>query len=132
MSWAVLFRLREYLKASLWYGPVAGAILGPLLALLTRQADTSLTVPKAWQYAPSTASTVLTTIVGATVGLAGFVVTVTILAIQMATGTFSARYMRVWYRDPTLKTTLAVLAGTLTFSFSLLRQVNGTQVPISG
>ena len=132
MSWAILFRVREYLKGSLWYGPVVGAILGPLLALLTRQADTSLTVPKVWQYAPSTASTVLTTIVGATVGLAGFVVTVTILAIQMATGTFSARYMRVWYRDPTLKTTLAVLAGTLTFSFSLLRQVNGTQVPISG
>jgi uncharacterized membrane protein len=132
MSWAVLFRVREYLKGSLWYGPVAGAILGPLLAVLTRQADTSLTVPKAWQYAPSTASTVLTTIVGATVGLAGFVVTVTVLAIQMATGTFSARYMRIWYRDPLLKATLAVLVGTLTFSFSLLRQVNGTQVPNIG
>ncbi|HYA53596.1 MAG TPA: DUF2254 family protein [Streptosporangiaceae bacterium] len=98
MSWAVLFRVREYLKGSLWYGPVAGAVLGPLLAVLTRQADTSLTVPKAWQYAPSTASTVLTTIVGATVGLTGFVVTVTILAIQMATGTFSARYIRIGCR----------------------------------
>jgi uncharacterized membrane protein len=132
MSWAVRFRIREYLKGSLWYSPVAGAILGPLLALLTYQADTSLTVPKAWQYAPSTASTVLTTIVGATVALAGFVVTVTILAIQMATGTFSARYMRIWYRDPLLKATLAVLVGTLTFSFALLPQVNGTQVPNIG
>jgi uncharacterized membrane protein len=132
MSWAMLFRVREYLRGSLWYGPVAGAILGPLLALLTRQADTSLTVPKAWQYAPSTASTVLTTIVGATVGLAGFVVTVTVLAIQMATGTFSARYMRIWYRDPLLKATLAWLVWTLTFSFSLLRQVGSTQVPNIG
>jgi uncharacterized membrane protein len=132
MSWAVLFRVREYLKGSLWYGPVAGAILGPLLAVLTRQADTSLTMPKAWQYAPSTASTLLTTIVGATVGLTGFVVTVTILAIQMATGTFSARYMRIWYRDHMLKATLAVLVGTLTFSFSLLRQVGSTQVPNIG
>jgi uncharacterized membrane protein len=132
MSWAVRFRIREYLKGSLWYGPVAGAILGPLLAVLTHQADTSLTVPKAWQYAPSTASTVLTTIVGATVGLAGFVVTVTVLSIQMATGTFSARYMRIWYRDPMLKATLAVLAGTLAFSFALLRQVNGAKVPNIG
>src|SRR5215469_6782666 len=132
MSWAVLFRVREYLKGSLWYGPVAGAILGPLLAVLTRQADTSLTVPKAWQYAPSTASTVLTTIVGATVGLTGFVVTVTVLAIQMATGTFSARYMRIWYRDRLLKAVLAVLAGTLTFSFSLIRQVGSQQVPDIG
>jgi uncharacterized membrane protein len=31
-----------------------------------------------------------------------------------------------------LKTTLAVLVGTLTFSFSLLRQVNGAQVPNIG
>ena len=132
MSWALLFRAREYLKGSLWVYPLAGAILGPLLAVLTRQADTSVTVPQAWQYAPSTASTVLTTIVGAAVGLTGVVVTVTVLAIQMATGTFSARYMRIWYRDRLLKAVLAVLAGTLTFSFSLLRQVGSTQVPNIG
>jgi uncharacterized membrane protein len=132
MSWALLFRAREYLKGSLWFYPLAGAILGPLLAVLTRQADTSVTVPEMWQYTPSTASTVLTTIVGATVGLTGFVVTVTVLAIQMATGTFSARYMRIWYRDRLLKAVLAVLAGTLTFSFSLLRQVGSKQVPNIG
>jgi uncharacterized membrane protein len=87
MSWALLFRARQVLKGSLWFYPLAGALLGPLLAVLTRQADTSVTVPPGWQHTPSAASTVLTTIVGATVGLTGFVVTVTVLAIQMATGT---------------------------------------------
>ena len=132
MSWSALFRAREYLKGSVWFYPLIGAILGPLLALLTRQADLSVTVPAALRYAPSTASSVLTTIVGAMVGLTGFVVTVTVLAIQMATGTFSARYMRIWYRDNMLKATLAVLAGTLAFSFSLLRQVTSTQAPNIG
>jgi uncharacterized membrane protein len=132
MSWALLFRAREYLRGSLWFYPLTGAILGALLALLTRQADTSVTVPQGWQYTPSTATTVLSTIVGATVGLAGFVVTVTVLAIQMATGTFSARYMRVWYRDPLLKSVLTVLAGTMTFAFSLLRQVGTNQAPNIG
>jgi len=132
MSWALLFRAREYLRGSLWFYPLAGAILGALLALLTQQADTSMTVPQGWQYTPSTATTVLSTIVGATVGLAGFVVTVTVLAIQMATGTFSARYMRVWYRDPLLKAVLTVLAGTMTFAFSLLRQVGTNQAPNIG
>jgi|SRR6516165_331505 len=88
MLWALLFRAREYLRGSLWFYPLAGAILGALLALLTRQADASVTVPQGWRYAPSTATTVLSTIVGATVGLTGFVVTVAVLAIQMATGTF--------------------------------------------
>jgi uncharacterized membrane protein len=132
MSFAVLFRAREYVKGSVWVFPLAGAILGVLLALLTKQADTSVTVPKSLQYAPSTASTVLTTIVGATVGLTGFVVTVTVLAIQMATGTFSARYMRIWYRDGLLKAVLTVLAGTMTFAFSLLRQVTATRAPNIG
>ncbi len=82
-----------------------------------------MTVPAASQYSASTASTLLTTIVGAMVGLTGFVVTVSVLAIQMATGTFSARYMRIWYRDRMLKAVLTVLVGTLTFSFALLRGV---------
>src|SRR5215469_17044050 len=79
MSWALLFRAREYLRGSLWFYPLAGAILGALLALLTQQADASVTVPQGWRYAPSTASTVLSTIVGATVGLTGFVVTFSLL-----------------------------------------------------
>jgi uncharacterized membrane protein len=107
-------------------------ILGGLLALLTRQADTSLTVPAGWRYSPSTAGTVLTTIVGAMVGLIGFVVTVTVLAIQMATGTFSARYMRIWYRDGLLQATLTVLVGTAAFAFSLLRQVTSARAPDIG
>ncbi|GAB3787580.1 DUF2254 domain-containing protein [Nocardioides ungokensis] len=132
MSWAGWFRIRQNLKESVWPMALLGAVLGPLVALLTRQADRNLDVPKSWQYAPSTATAVLSTTVGAAVGLAGFVVTVTVLAIQMATGTFSARYMRILYRDHLLNATLAVLAGTLTLSFSLLRQVDGTRVPNIG
>jgi uncharacterized membrane protein len=132
MSWGSRFRVRQYLVGSLWFYPLVAAILGPLLAVVTRQADAHVMVPAGWRYAPSTASTVLTTIVGATVGLTGFVVTVTVLAIQMATGTFSARYMRIWYRDSLLKAALAVLVGTLAFSYSLLRQVGSKLVPNVG
>jgi uncharacterized membrane protein len=132
MSWGTLFRIRQDIKGSLWFFPLIGAIIGPLVALIVHQADVSVTLPAAWQYTPSTASTLLTTIVGATVGLFGFVVTVSVLAIQMATGTFSARYMRIWYRDPMLKAVLAVLAGTLTFSFSLLHRLTSPHVPNIG
>ncbi len=132
MSWAQWFRVRQYLKESLWIYPLAAVIAGGLLAVLTRQADTSFTVPAQWRYDPSTASTVLTAIVGAMVGLIGFVVTVTVLAIQMATGTFSARYMRIWYRDGLLQAALTVLTGTAALAFSLLRQVGATRAPDIG
>ena len=40
--------------------------------------------------------------------------------------------MRLWYRDLLQKVVLATLAGTLTFSFSLLRHVEDTSVPDIG
>jgi len=47
---------------------------------------------------------------------------VTVLVVQMATATFSARIMRLWCRDRML-TALAVLVGTLTLAFSVLRRI---------
>jgi uncharacterized membrane protein len=64
--------------------------------------------------------------------LTGFVVTVTVLAVQMATGTFSARYMRLWYRDRVLKILLALLVGTLAYSFALLQRIENNFVPDLG
>jgi uncharacterized membrane protein len=75
---------------------------------------------------------VLSAIVGAMAALTGFVITVTVLVVQMATGTFSARYMRLWYRDRILKALLALLVGTLAFSFALLRRVENNLVPNIG
>ena len=85
-----------------------------------------------WQYPASTASTFLSAIVGATAALTGFVVTVTVLVIQMATGTFSARILRLLYRDRMLKATLAVLVGTFTYSFAVLQRIEEDFVPDLG
>lgn len=108
-------------------GGVLGAVLGSLGTLVHEQGGISF-----WQYSPSTASAVLAAIVGAVVALTGFVLTVSVLMVQMATGTFSARYLRVWYRDRMLKALLAVLVGSLTFSFALLRRVEADSVPNLG
>jgi uncharacterized membrane protein len=127
-----VFRIRLYMRDSLWVLPLAAAVLGAVLGSAQVQLDKSVHVPPGWQYSSSTASTILTTIVGAMAALTGFVVTVTTLVVQMATGTFSARYMRLWYRDRMLKTLLAVLVGTLAFSFSLMRRVQNNFVPNIG
>ena len=132
MTWAKRFRLRESLLESLWVIPLAGAVLGAVLGIAVSFADEHIEAPSLWQYSPSTASTVLSSIIGATAALTGFVVTVTVLVVQMATGTFSARILRLWYRDRMLKATLAVLVGTLTFAFSVLRRVEDDFVPVLG
>ncbi len=132
MSWRRVFRGRLYVRDSLWVLPLAGAVLGAVLGSVDILIERSVHVSPELQYSSSTASTLLAAIVGATAALTGFVVTVTTLVVQMATGTFSARYMRLWYRDRMLKVLLAVLVGTLAFSFSLMRRVETSFVPNIG
>jgi len=132
MTWATRFRIREYLRESLWVVPALGAVVGVLAAAAMISIDSHVTVPADWSYSSSTASTVLSAIVGAVAALTGFVVTVTVLVAQMASGSFSPRSMRLWYRDPVLKGTLALMVGTLAYSFSLLRRIEATFVPDLG
>ena len=121
-----------YLRESLWVVPLLGAAAGVPAASGVVQVDKGVNLPAQWQYSASTASTVLSVIVGAMAALTGFVVTVAVLVVQIATGTFSARSMRLWYRDRLLNGVLALLIGTLTFSFMLLRRVESNFVPNIG
>ncbi len=132
MAWDVLFRARQYLRGSLWIVPVLGGVAGALAALVVTDAGTIFELPASLRYSAGTAEAVLAAVVGASVGLTGFVVTVSVLIVQMATGTFSARYLRLFYRDRVLKAVLAVLVGTMTFSFGLLRGVEENAVPHFG
>ncbi len=132
MTWGRRFLIRERVRGSLWIVPLFGAILGSILGVVLAEVDRHLDLPNYFQYSSSTASTVLTAVVGAAAALTGFVITVTTLIVQMVNGTFSPRYMRLWYRDPVLKATLALLAGTLTLSFSLLRRIEPDFVPNLG
>jgi uncharacterized membrane protein len=126
MTWAARFRLRQALTSSLWIVPLLGGLAGFVLSWAGRELDQHVGAPTAWEYAPATALSVLNTVIVSSVSLAGFVVTVSVLAVQMSTGTFSARYMRLWYRDRVLKAVLAVLVGTFTFSYTLLRHIGNT------
>jgi uncharacterized membrane protein len=130
--WARRFRVRQYVLTSLWLLPLLSGLLGMVLGSVGLLLDKDVHLPPYWQYTPSSASTVLTAIVSSAAALLGFVVTVSVLGVQQTTGTFSARYMRLWYRDRALKAVLAVLVGTLTFSFALLRRVQDHYVPSLG
>jgi uncharacterized membrane protein len=132
MSWARAFRIRKYVRSSLWVLPLLCALLGAGLAAVDVVVDKSIHLPAAWTYSSSTATTVLSAIVGAMVGLTGFVVTVTVLIVQMATDSFSPRLIGVWLRDGMLKALLALMVGTLAFAFALLRRVESNFVPNLG
>jgi uncharacterized membrane protein len=132
VTWSTRFRLSQRLKSSLWVWPLVAGILGALIGDLGRQLDRVVELPSYWTYSPETATSVLSAIVGSMIALTGFALTVSVLGVQMATGTFSARYMRILYRDRSLKWLLTVLVGTTTFAFALLRRIENQDVPDVG
>ena len=103
--------------------PLVGAVVGAVLATGDRWLEEEVSLPSGWTYSVSTATSVLSTVSGAMVGLIGLVVTIGVLVVQMATGTLSPRFMRLWYRDRLQKVVLASFTATFVFSFALLRQV---------
>ncbi len=130
--WELRFRARQYLTGSLWFLPLIGGLAGAVLGSSDVFVERAVEPPAYLQYSASTATAVLSAIVGATAALTGFVVTVSVLVVQMATSTFSARYMRLWQRDRLLQLVLAFLVGTFTFAFTLLGRVEGASVPDVG
>ncbi|OKK22898.1 hypothetical protein AMK16_01040 [Streptomyces sp. CB00455] len=132
MSWAARFRLRQYVKASLWIMPLIGLLLGAVLAELAAGVHGTGWFPDGWRYSATTASSVLSSVVGSMIALLGFVVTIGVLVIQQATGTLSPRYMRLWYRDRLQKAVLATFTGTFAYAFSLLRRIESDTVPDLG
>jgi uncharacterized membrane protein len=132
MTWSLGFRLRRYLRESLWVIPLVGGALGWTFGIASADLSSVSDVTTRWNYSAATAEAVLAAVVAASVGLVGFVVTVSVLIVQMSTNTFSARYMRIFYRDRAFKAVLAVLIGAFTFSYTLMRHVEEDDVPNLG
>ncbi len=131
-SWATVFQARQHLRQSLWAVPLVGAVGGLLLAWVDLRLEGQVPLPARWSYSASTASSVLSAVVGAMVGLIGLVVTIGVLVVQMATGTLSPRFMRLWYRDRLQKVVLASFTATFVFAFVLLSNVTSGPVPDLG
>ena len=132
MTWAARFQMRQHFRQSLWAVPLLGAFAGGALAVVDLRVEDQVSLPREWSYSASTASNLLTTVSGAMIGLLGLVVTVGVLVVQMATGTLSPRFMRLWYRDRLQKVVLASFTATFAFSFALLREVETGSVPDLG
>ena len=95
MDWSLRFRVRQSLKGNLWMLPLLGVVVGGLVGAGDSRLESAVDLPQSWQYSASTAATLLAAIAGAMVALTGFVVTLGVLIVQLATGTLSARFMRL-------------------------------------
>ncbi|NIL58230.1 DUF2254 domain-containing protein [Salinispora arenicola] len=131
MLWARFFRIRQNLVGSLWFFPLLGLIAGGLFALLVRAVDAVVTLPSAWHVEPSSAEELLTIVVEVAGVLAGFVVAVSVVVLELHADSFP-RYLRLLYRDRFHLSVVTVLLGTVAFAFTLLVIGGTSEIPQLG
>lgn len=109
---------RERLRESLLFVPavmLAGSIAVAVLLEWIDRRYTSRGLPWTFSFDPGTASTLLGTIAGATITTAGVVFSLLVVSLQLASGQFSPRVLRGFWRDQFGQVLIGLLLSTFAF-----------------
>ncbi len=124
-----LDRVLEYVRTSLWVIPAAGTLLAVAAGLGVVALDDAIDTRFGFSGNADAARTVLSTIAAAMITFTGLVFSITIVALQLASGQFSPRVMRTFLRDRTSKVALTVFVATFSFAFAVMRATQADEVP---
>src|SRR5690348_7767544 len=121
------FRLVRALAERLWIIPSLGVVAGIVLSLVTvaidRRNENGL-LSQSIVGNGADAQSILTTIATAVVTLTSVVLTVTLVAVQLAMGQFSPRIVRALLDDRGDQFAIAVFGATFTFAIFSLRAID--------
>ncbi|MEU5400033.1 DUF2254 domain-containing protein [Streptomyces sp. NPDC005963] len=122
--------LREHLRDTLWFAPTVGLLCAVLLWAGASAIDTALiTALKEEQSYDEVrslvsitedAKTIVTTISSAMMTFIGVVFSISLVAVQMASGQLTPRVVRIFVRSRISKLTLTVFLATFLFSLLVL------------
>jgi uncharacterized membrane protein len=130
------FRITEALSRRGWVIPLAGIVAGIGLSFATVAIDRgshSPLLPSGLTGNATDAQQILATIASAVVPLTTTILTVTLVAIQLAMGQFSPRIVRALLEDRRDQLAIAVLGATFTFCLFSMRAIDtGPGAPVPG
>src|SRR4029453_7535378 len=117
---------RDRARESLLFLPSMMLLGAIVLALILGEVDTTAAaeLPAVFTFAPSTASTLLSTIAGATITTAGVVFSLLVVSLQLASAQFSPRVLRGFRRDRLAQGFVGVLLSTFAFCVIALAQLD--------
>ncbi|MCA8884501.1 MAG: DUF2254 domain-containing protein [Rhodobacteraceae bacterium] len=124
-------KIAQDLRASYWFTPASMVILALLAAVGTEQLDrwgVTAWVPR-WYYGTTAdaARSVLTVIASASIGAAGVMFSMTVVAVSFASTNFGPRLIRNFMQDRGVQVSLGTLLSTFVFALIILRGIRGGQ-----
>ncbi|WP_406347076.1 DUF2254 domain-containing protein [Streptomyces sp. NBC_00648] len=135
----MLSPLREHLRDTFWFAPSAALALVCVLWLLAYWLDTAIVeeLQRQREYEAvgdligivDDLKTVITTVSSAMMTFIGVVFSISLVAVQMASGQFTPRVVRIFVRSRITKLTLAVFLSTFALSLLVLTSYSGETDP---
>lgn len=124
MTWIQRYRVRQYLRDSIWILPSVGMLAAIAAARLVMAIDAAM----GWQSGlhPDAAQSVLATLATSMFAIVVFVCSSLLVALQIASGQLTPRIIALVFRDPTIKWSMALFAFSFTFAISVALRIERT------
>jgi uncharacterized membrane protein len=118
--------LSDRLRESLLFLPLVLLIAGVALQQIARIIDEHVSVGwlATFNMSPDAAQTLLSTIAGATITTAGVVFSLLVVSLQLASGQFSPRVLRTFWRDRVGQVLIGLLLATFAFCVLALSRLD--------
>jgi uncharacterized membrane protein len=118
--------LANHLRESLLFLPMVLLVGAIIIEEIAAAADRRLRIADAAGFAlpPDAAVTLLSTIAGATITTAGVVFSLLVVTLQLASGQFSPRVLRTFWRDRFGQVLIGLLLATFAFCVLALTQID--------
>ena len=129
------FRLRHLAQTRLWLLPLTCVLAGIGLAVALVSVDRSTRfhiVGTAVTGSAASVQTILTVASTALVTLTSVVLSLTLVAVQLAMGQFSPRIVRAILHDRRSQLAVGLFIGTFAYSMTVLREVSSGAGPVPG
>jgi uncharacterized membrane protein len=122
-------RLQRFVRTSLWLLPIGCLAAGAGLAVVTLAVDRATDyrlVPQSLTGTPSDAQTILSSFATAMVSLTTLVLTVTLVAVQLAMGQFSPRIVGALLTDRWSQWAIGLFGASFLVAVLTLREIRGS------
>lgn len=121
-------RIRDVVRSQFWFVPALCVVVSVVLGIALIELDKALPAAHGlilYPGPPTGAREFLSSIVQAMISFTGVVFSITIVVLQLTSGQFSPRVLRMFLRDGTIQLTLGVFMATFVYAMVVERTVGG-------
>lgn len=127
MTWLQRYRVRHYVRNSIWIWPLLSMLAAMVAVRLLHWIEEMM----GWEsnFNPSTAQAVLGTMAASMFTFIVFVSSALLISVQLASSQLTPGIIAIVFRDPVTKVSLVLFVFTFTFTLAVLVRVT-TSVPL--